>query len=485
MSMAEFAGRSFGPNNFVSRMRPRQYKTVPESTLNATLKDIHDFIQYAVVQAQKILFAEDLEKTFGAFAFTGSLYFLIQFMSPFGIAILGLTTIYTIPLVTSPRGRGIARDGVARAQEISNTAVDQASSLAQDTKGTMANISSMAQDTAGNLRQRAVNMVPGSKQTENRSDVTSTVSHSSSGPTQARDISSQFPQNDSDKSFEQSKHLASMGSRGTSGSFNRSPIKTVHVDPNQSKDFSQSNFDSSSSQSKDTPSSFSHSTADDFPSSTQPALGNSKENTASFSHGATGNLPSYGQATFSKPQDITPSYMSSKAKEATSSYSSSRPDDKTPSFGSSMNNDMSSGFSHGTTDDFSPSSKTNSNFPPSKDQDMPDYAQHRKSLNYSKFPHVSSDNSGIQSGSTTLFGKQAPTGKKPSIDETNYSLQNKTDITSDYQHFVPREAPNRGMLSSQADTSVGKMPLGELIDEKDQAGDKAPPISAGGLNAMK
>lgn len=63
--MAEFAGRSFGPNNFVSRMRPRQYKKVPESTLNGTLKDIHDFIQYTVVQAQKVIFAEDLEKTFG------------------------------------------------------------------------------------------------------------------------------------------------------------------------------------------------------------------------------------------------------------------------------------------------------------------------------------------------------------------------------------------------------------------------------------
>lgn len=63
--MAEFAGRSFGPNNFVSRIRPRQYKTIPESTLNATLKDIHDFIQYSVVQAQKVIFAEDLEKTFG------------------------------------------------------------------------------------------------------------------------------------------------------------------------------------------------------------------------------------------------------------------------------------------------------------------------------------------------------------------------------------------------------------------------------------
>jgi len=401
MSMAEFAGRSFGPNNFVSRMRPRQYKTVPESTLNATLKDIHDFIQYAVVQAQKILFAEDLEKTFGAFVVTGSLYFLTQFMSPFGIAILGLTTIYTIPLVTSPRGRGIARDGMARAQEISNTAVDQASSLAQDTKGTMANISSMAQDTAGDVRRRAVNMVPGSKQTENRSDVTSTVPHSSSGPTQARDISSKYPQDDSDTSFEQSKHLASMGARGTSGNLDRSPIKTVHVDPNQSKDFSQSSFDSSSSQSKDTPSSFSHGTSDDFPSN-----------------------------------------------------------------------------------------KSSSNFPPSKDQDMPDYAQNRKSINYSKFPHVSSDSSGVQpgsskQGSSTLFGNQAPAGKKPSIDETNYSLQNRSDQTSDYQHFVPREALNRGMLDSHAGTSIGKMPLGELIDEKEQAGDQAPPISAGGLNAMK
>ncbi|KAG4262868.1 hypothetical protein FPRO03_10231 [Fusarium proliferatum] len=475
MSMAEFAGRSFGPNNFVSRMRPRQYKTVPESTLNATLNDIHDLIQYSVVQAQKVIFAEDLEKTFGAFVATGSLYFLIQFMTPFGIAILGLTTIYIIPLVTSPRGRGIARDGMARAQEISNAAVDQANSIAQDPKGTMANISSMAQDTAGNLRQRAVNMVPSSKQTENRADVTSTVPHSASGPTQARDISSKFPQDDS-KSSEQSRHLASMGSRGTSGSFDRSPIKTVHVDPNQSKD---------------SPSTSSHGTTDDFPSNTQPALGKSKENTPSFSHGATGSLLSYGQAIFSKPQDSTPSYMSSKAKEATSSYSSSRPDDKTSTFGSSMNKDMSSGFSHGTTDDFSPSSKTSSNFPPSKDQEMPDYAQHRKSLNYSKFPHVSSDNSGTQStsnqqsGSTTLFGNQAPTGKKPSIDETNYSLQNRRDMTSDYQHFVPREAPNRGMLGSQADTSMGKMPLGELIDEKEQAGDKAPPISGGGLNAMK
>jgi hypothetical protein len=65
VSVAEFASRSFGPDSLSTRLRPKEYKTVPEETLNATLKDIHDLIQFAVVQGQKILFGQDLDKTFG------------------------------------------------------------------------------------------------------------------------------------------------------------------------------------------------------------------------------------------------------------------------------------------------------------------------------------------------------------------------------------------------------------------------------------
>ncbi|KAF4446966.1 hypothetical protein F53441_9437 [Fusarium austroafricanum] len=478
MSAAEFAGRSFGPNNFMTRLRPKQYKTVPESTLNATLNDIHDFIHYAVIQAQKILFAEDLEKTFGAFVATASLYFLIQFMTPFGIAILGLTTVYMLPLVMSPRGRGMARDGMARAQEISNEAVDQARSIANDPKATMSNISTMAQDTAGDLRRRAVNMVPGAKP-EIRADVTSSVPHSSSGPTQARDISSKFPQED--MSLAESKHLASMNPPSTSDSFSTSPkssINTADQSINRSTGFSSSGFGKSPSPPKDTTSSFSHGTTDDFPSNTQPQLGRSKEDTPSFSHGTAKVFPS---TTFGKHEDatqITPSGLdASQPRDTHPSYSPSKPNDNMSS--------MVSGLSKDTT------TSPTSNFPPSKDHDMPSYAQHRKSLNYSKFPHVSDDNPDMQSGSSKPSGSsmkfgQAPTGKKPSIDETNYSLQNRMDQRSDYQHCVPRESPNRGILGGETDTSaMGKMPIGKLMDQKEQAGEKAPPISGGGLNAMK
>lgn len=404
MSLAEFAGRSFGPDNFVSRLRPRQYKTVPESTLNATLKDIHDFTQYAVVQIQKILFAEDLEKTFSAFLLTTSLYFLCQFMTPFGITILGLTTIYIIPLVTSPRGRGIARDGMARAQEISTAAVDQASTIAQNGKATASNLAaqaqdatsnlstsvqdtasnltSRAQDTAGDLRRRAVNMVPGTNQsnTETRpehvSDVTSSVPHSSSGPTQAKDISSKFPQ--SDMSFAESKDKASKAAHGSSDNYQTLPKTSFNPDI--------------------------------------------QSTTSGFSEAAVEPIPSHSHNT----------------------------------------------FSHGTSDNFSSVPSI-----PSMEQNTPGFAQDRKPLNYSQFPHTS----------TGTSGAQAP-GKKPSIDETNYSLQNRMDQNSSYQNFVPREAANRGNLSTGADTSMGKMPLGELIDEKQKAGDKAPPISGGGLNVI-
>ena len=54
----------FGPNTFLSRVRPKEYSQVPESTLNATLKDVHDFVQYLAVQAQRVIWGQDLGNTF-------------------------------------------------------------------------------------------------------------------------------------------------------------------------------------------------------------------------------------------------------------------------------------------------------------------------------------------------------------------------------------------------------------------------------------
>ncbi|KAJ4171762.1 hypothetical protein NW754_000339 [Fusarium falciforme] len=114
MSVTEFASRSFGPDTFLSRLRPKEYRKIPESTLNATLKDIHDFVQYAVVQIQRITFAQDLDRTFAD-------------------------------------GKAKAADLSSKAQETAEGMRRHIGDLAQSGKQTAANLPSQARNTASDV----------------------------------------------------------------------------------------------------------------------------------------------------------------------------------------------------------------------------------------------------------------------------------------------------------------------------------------------
>jgi len=142
VSVAEFVSRSLGPDTFLSRLRPKPYRKVPERVLNATLKDFHDFTQYSVVQAQQIMFGQDLHKTFAAFLGCTALYWLIQIASPFALSVVALTSLYIAPLAVSRQGRQlanqVAHDGSVLAGDIANKAVDSGKS-AMDRGQSMAN----------------------------------------------------------------------------------------------------------------------------------------------------------------------------------------------------------------------------------------------------------------------------------------------------------------------------------------------------------
>jgi hypothetical protein len=190
-----------------------------------------------------------------------------------------------------------------------------------------------------------------------------------------------------------------------------------------------------------------------FPQSDM-SFAESKDMASKASHGTSNNLQTLPKTSFNPDIQSSTTGFSEAAVEPISNHSHNT-------------------FSHGTSDNFS----SVPSVPSTEQQNMPDFAQNRKPLNYSQFSPTSSNPSEIP-------GTHASAGKKPSIDETNYSLQNRMDQGSSFQNFVPREASNRGNLSTGADTSMGRMPIGELIDEKQKAGEKAPPISGGGLNAM-
>jgi len=138
-----------------TRLRPKEYKKIPESSLNATLKDIHDLIQYAVVQAQRIVFGQDLDKTFAAFLGFTALYWLTKIVPPFWLTVMGLTSIFVAPLVSSPQGRGAAHDASVRAQELANAAAEKGRVLAQNGKVKAAELSSKGKQTAADLSAQA------------------------------------------------------------------------------------------------------------------------------------------------------------------------------------------------------------------------------------------------------------------------------------------------------------------------------------------
>ncbi|KAF4339198.1 reticulon [Fusarium beomiforme] len=165
ISLVEFISRTFGHGTFIARLRPKEYKTIPEPTLNATLRDIHDFIQYAVIQVQKVIFGQDLRKTCAVSLGFTALFWLMKVASPFSLAVLGLSSVYIAPLIHTPQGRTIAQDATARGKELANAAIEKGNTLTEDSKAKATELTSKARETAGGVQQRVKNLAHNGEQT--------------------------------------------------------------------------------------------------------------------------------------------------------------------------------------------------------------------------------------------------------------------------------------------------------------------------------
>jgi hypothetical protein len=57
---AEVAGKALLNNGFATQLRPRKYYTIPRETLTSLLGDVHELINFFVIEAQRVLFAENV-----------------------------------------------------------------------------------------------------------------------------------------------------------------------------------------------------------------------------------------------------------------------------------------------------------------------------------------------------------------------------------------------------------------------------------------
>lgn len=62
---AELAGRMVFEQGFASKIRPKKYYTIPRETLESYTEDLEQFINFFVIEAQRIVFAENVMVTVG------------------------------------------------------------------------------------------------------------------------------------------------------------------------------------------------------------------------------------------------------------------------------------------------------------------------------------------------------------------------------------------------------------------------------------
>jgi hypothetical protein len=58
--LAEVVGKAILGTGLTSQFRPRKYYTIPKQTLDSIVSDIHELINFFVIESQRIVFAENV-----------------------------------------------------------------------------------------------------------------------------------------------------------------------------------------------------------------------------------------------------------------------------------------------------------------------------------------------------------------------------------------------------------------------------------------
>ncbi|KAI0380083.1 Reticulon-domain-containing protein [Hypomontagnella monticulosa] len=97
--LAEVAGKTILGNGLATQLRPRKYYTVPRETLDALIGDVHELINFFVIESQRILFAENVTASTVAAIGAFLSYYLVKIVPYWGLALIATTLVFFVPLV--------------------------------------------------------------------------------------------------------------------------------------------------------------------------------------------------------------------------------------------------------------------------------------------------------------------------------------------------------------------------------------------------
>ncbi|KAM0245608.1 hypothetical protein ACHAP5_005258 [Fusarium lateritium] len=150
--LAEVLGKAILNNGLATQVRPRRYYTVPRETLDALIGDVHELINFFVIEAQRIIFAENVFASAAAFVAAFISYFLVKLVPIWGLALIGTTVAFVVPLIYTSN-QELIDEQLHHASEIINTQTAQIQNVASKQMEQVSNISKQyAGDYSGKVQ---------------------------------------------------------------------------------------------------------------------------------------------------------------------------------------------------------------------------------------------------------------------------------------------------------------------------------------------
>ncbi|KAL9046617.1 MAG: hypothetical protein Q9214_000588 [Letrouitia sp. 1 TL-2023] len=173
---AELGGKMLLSRGLASSFRPKKYYTIPRESLEASLEDVEQLINFFVIEFQRVLFAEKPPQTIAAFVVSFICYWLIKFTPLWGLSLIAACGIYLGPLIYITNQEIIdeylqnATDVVnAQASQIRDLAGHHTSRATETMKAYAGDYTSKAQSYIGSPRSGSTSPVASPKRTKSGS----------------------------------------------------------------------------------------------------------------------------------------------------------------------------------------------------------------------------------------------------------------------------------------------------------------------------
>ncbi|KAF1349561.1 Reticulon-domain-containing protein [Delphinella strobiligena] len=159
---AEISGKLVLDRGLASNFRPRKYYTISRETLDTFADDFEQFVNFFVIEFQRIVFAENIYATVAAFTSALFGYLLVKIVPAWGLALIATSLVYFLPLIYVKNQRVIDQH-LRNAGEVINQQATQVRDLAvhhtnratEVAKSAASEYSAKAQDLIGQGKNKA------------------------------------------------------------------------------------------------------------------------------------------------------------------------------------------------------------------------------------------------------------------------------------------------------------------------------------------